>query len=77
MPTFQERFKELKNEKNVTYKDIAAALNIGIRGVQRYAEGKGYPDYHGLVALADYFGVSLDYLVGRTDEPMIAGRKKD
>jgi transcriptional regulator with XRE-family HTH domain len=53
------------------YKDIAEELHIGVRGVQRYAEGKGFPDFQGLIALADYFGVSLDYLVGRSDNPEV------
>jgi transcriptional regulator with XRE-family HTH domain len=69
MKTFQDRFKELKNKHNVPYKDIAEKLSIGVRGVQRYAEGKGYPDFQGLITLADYFDVSIDYLVGRSDDP--------
>lgn len=69
MASFQERFIELKSQKSVMYKDIAATLGIGVRAVQKYAEGKGYPEYLGLIALADYFNVSIDYLVGRSDNP--------
>jgi transcriptional regulator with XRE-family HTH domain len=69
MSTFQDRFRELKDHKHVMYKDIANELCIGVRGVQRYAEGKGFPDFQGLVALARYFGVSIVYLVGESDDP--------
>ena len=36
-----------------------------------YEKGKNYPDVRGLIGLADYFGVSTDYLLGRTDNPEI------
>ncbi|GGA35392.1 hypothetical protein GCM10007416_05270 [Kroppenstedtia guangzhouensis] len=67
MAEFKDRFKELKNEKNASYKDIANLLGISVRAVQHYASGDRFPDYHGLITLSDYFGVSLDYLVGRSD----------
>ena len=35
--------------------------------VHNYEAGKNHPDFNGLIALADYFNVSLDYLVGRSD----------
>ena len=38
-----------------------------MRGYQQYEYNESYPEVPGLVALADYFGVSLDYLMGRTD----------
>ena len=68
MANFQERFLDLKLKKNVTYKDIADVLRISPRAVQHYSDGRRFPDFHGLLALADYFDVSLDYLVGRSEE---------
>ena len=44
----------------------AAHLGITVRAYRYYEEGKRYPDFQGLIALADYFGVTLDDLVGRT-----------
>ena len=40
---------------------------LKLRGYQQYEYNEGYPEVPGLVAIADYFGVSLDYLMGRTD----------
>lgn len=69
MTVFHERFKVLKSGKNATYKDIADELQISARAVQHYADGKRFPDFHGLVKLADYFDVSIDYLVRWSDVP--------
>ncbi|GAC44275.1 helix-turn-helix domain-containing protein [Paenibacillus popilliae] len=69
MSSFADRFKELKQLKNVTYDEIGAVLNLKRRAVQTYADGTRRPDYDGLIALADYFDVSIDYLVGRSDDP--------
>jgi transcriptional regulator with XRE-family HTH domain len=69
MDVFAERYKALKKAKALTYPQIAERLGVGVRATQLYAQGKGKPDYEGLLELADYFGVSLDYLVGRSDNP--------
>ena len=67
MDIFSQRFKELKELKNATYQQIADIVGIQLRTAQYYASGKVKPDYYGLLALADYFDVSLDYLCGRYD----------
>ena len=67
MATFAERIKELRKEKRLTQQELAALFHLSLRGYQCYEYGAGYPEVPGLVALADYFGVSLDYLMGRTD----------
>ena len=41
------------------------------RQVYSYEKGRACPDMRGLIALADYFNVSMDYLAGRTDNPDI------
>ena len=69
MDIFAERFKSLKDKKGATYPQIAEYLGLKQRAVKCYASGEAKPDYFGLLALADYFDVSLDYLVGRSDEP--------
>jgi transcriptional regulator with XRE-family HTH domain len=69
MEIFCERFKELKVQKNLTYPQIAGHLGLQPRTIKLYASGGAKPDYHGLIMLADLFGVSLDYLVGRSDDP--------
>lgn len=64
---FQKRLKELRNAKGVSQITIAAALGITDRGYRKYEAGASEPTLSILIALADYFQVSLDYLCGRSD----------
>lgn len=64
---FCERIRQLRKEKGLTQKKIAVELNIGYRAYQCYELKQRYPDFQGLIAIADFFDVSLDYLVGRSD----------
>lgn len=68
MTDFKTRFKELKKANNLSYQELATLLGISVRAVQHYASGDRLPDFHGLIKLADRFDVSLDYLVGRSDD---------
>lgn len=67
--TFAERIIQLKTDRNLLQKDIAAAIGLSVRGYQYYEKGQKEPTLSVLLRLADFFGVSLDYLVGRTDDP--------
>ncbi|MDO4316313.1 MAG: helix-turn-helix transcriptional regulator [Oscillospiraceae bacterium] len=67
MIKFAERLQELRKEKPATQQAMADFLKIKLRSYQHYEGGDRRPDYEGLVALADYFGVTTDYLLGRTD----------
>lgn len=69
MMTFSERIIELKTSRNLLQKDIAAGINLSLRAYQRYEKEEQQPTLPVLVRLADYFDVSLDYLVGRSDDP--------
>ena len=66
MIKFAERLRELRREKKVTQSKMADFLGIKLRSYQNYEGGSRRPDYEGLVALADYYEVSLDYLIGRS-----------
>ena len=66
---YGERLKTLRKERKVQLKDLADYLGISIRGYQFYESEHNEPNIKILVALADYYGVSIDYLVGRTDTP--------
>ncbi len=68
MILFSQRLKELRLESGKTQKDMAEFLGIIVRGYQRYEYGEGYPEIPGLIALADFFDVSTDYLLGRSDQ---------
>ena len=72
-----ERLKYLRKQTNLKQTDVASLLKITTRNYQRYESGAIEPNINGLVALADYFNVSLDYLVGRSDNPAICNLKED
>ena len=65
---FVDRIIELKQEKKVLQKDIAEAIGISLRQYQRYEKGEQQPTLPVIIAIADYFNVSIDYLVGRSDD---------
>lgn len=69
MANFCERLNELKSIKNVLQKDIAKDIHLSLRAYQYYERGEREPNLSTLIALADYFDVSLDYLVGRSNNP--------
>ena len=62
-----ERLRELRKEQGETQKQVAAAIGIGERPYQYLESGEHRPSLDTLIALADHFGVSLDYLAGRSD----------
>lgn len=66
--TFAERLRELRFSRNLTQKDVYTAIGVSPIVYQRYEYGHS-PAYQKLIALADYFDVSLDYLCGRSDDP--------
>ena len=68
MANFSERIKELRKERGLKQREMAEVCGIKLRGYQCYEYGVGYPEALGLLFLADYFDVSLDYLMGRTDK---------
>ena len=75
MPTLGERLTFLQAERQLLKKDIAAAAGLSLMGYYRYERGERQPPADVLIALADYFDVSLDYLVGRSGDllPASAG----
>lgn len=69
MDLFAVRLQELRKARKIPQKELAERLGISVRAYHYYEEGKRYPDFQGLLSLADFYGVSLDYLVGRTENP--------
>ena len=63
-----KRLKELRKEKNILQKDVAKELNIKNTTYSNWEVGVSEPDIQSLKKLADFFGVSIDYLVGREEE---------
>ena len=66
---FSERLVSLRKSCNITQKQLASELGLSEVAVQNYESRRRKPAYDVLIALADYFDVSLDYLVGRSDDP--------
>jgi Predicted transcriptional regulators len=66
---FAERLKELRNKHKISQAALAELLKISQRQISYYENGKDTPPLPSLIILADYFGVSIDYLVGRSDKP--------
>lgn len=71
MANFSERVKELRTERGMSQDAVGKIIGVKRYSVWGYEKGKNFPDVPGLIALADYFGVSIDYLVGRTDNPEV------
>ena len=69
MTIFAERLRNNRALRRVTQSQVADAIGISTRGYQEYELSKKEPTMGKLVALADYFDVSIDYLVGRSDNP--------
>lgn len=64
---FGELLVQLRNNKKIFQKELASYLNVSIGTISNYENGIHTPDLSTLCKLADYFDVSTDYLLGRTD----------
>lgn len=71
MIKFNEHLKNVRKYHNKTQKEVAVALGITERNYQTLEYGKSKPSFDTLISLAEYFEVSIDYLVGRTDDPKL------
>ena len=69
MTIYAARLRQLRLDQKIMSKQIAELLNITPRNYQRYETGEVDPPTSKTIVLADYFDVSLDYLVGRSDNP--------
>lgn len=66
---FKERIKEIRFAQDLTQVEMAKFIKISERQYQNLEAGIVNPRYDTLIAIADAFGISLDYLAGRTDNP--------
>lgn len=64
---FNQRIRLLRDEKRLTQEDAARELGISPRNYQRLEADGAVPSYQSLVAIGEYYDVSLDFLVGRTE----------
>jgi transcriptional regulator with XRE-family HTH domain len=69
MVDFCDRLKKLRLEKGTPQKDLSVLLGVSVRAYQFYESGDREPNIENINKLADFFEVSADYLLGRTDDP--------
>lgn len=65
------RLKELRKKRQLSQIRLSIDLNMNQNTISRYENGTREADYKTLILIADYFDVSIDYLLGRTDNPKI------
>ena len=76
MPTLGNRLATLRKQKGLSQAELARLLGLGQSTIAMYERDKRQPDMDTLNRLADFFGVSADYLLGRADAPgrqLVAG----
>ena len=61
------RLKSLREEKGISQYQLADSLNLSRGLISNYEQGRREPDYNTLILIADYYEVSIDYLLGITD----------
>ncbi len=63
------RLKELRKQKGISQLKLAMDLSMNQNTISRYENGGREADYKTLIKIADYFNVSIDYLLERTNNP--------
>lgn len=63
------RLKELRKKRKLSQIRLAIELNMSQNTISRYENCVREADYKTLIIFADYFDVSIDYMLGRTDNP--------
>ncbi|AYE38435.1 XRE family transcriptional regulator [Companilactobacillus zhachilii] len=72
---FSNRLKDLRNNKHRTQKEIAKDLGVAPTTYASWEQGKREPDQAATLKIANYYGVTLDYLYGRNQTPDWATKK--
>lgn len=62
------RLKSLRTHRNITQSDLAKRIGVARTTYAMYEQGQREPDYDTLQKIADFYDVSTDYLLGRTDQ---------
>lgn len=65
------RLKLLRQQKGISQLKLAMDLNMNQNSISRYETGEREADYTTLILFADYFDVSIDYLLERTNNPKL------
>jgi transcriptional regulator with XRE-family HTH domain len=65
-----ERIKKERKRKGISQKMLSTRLNISQSNVSEWERGDSRPTIENLIKIADILGVTVDYLIGRTDNPL-------
>lgn len=71
MLTCGDKIAALREKRGLTQEDLAARIGISRASLSHYEKSRREPDYATMTKLADFFHVSLDYLLGRTTDPSV------
>lgn len=71
LANFSERFSGLLDVKGIPKKVVAELLGVTYRTINNYENGQREPSLEQVGKLADFFGVSVDYLAGKSDDPQL------
>ena len=63
-----QNLKLLRNQTSISQQELATEVGVSQQSINKYENHNVEPDIKTLIAIADYFNVSVDYLIGRTDE---------
>lgn len=66
-----DRLKKLRKEKKLSQYEVAEKLGFSRGKLANYEQGSRQPDYETLEKLADFYGCSIDYLLGRSNDPRL------
>lgn len=69
MMTCGDKIAALRDKRGLTQEDLASKIGISRASLSHYEKNRREPDYTTLTKLADFFHVSVDYLLGRTEDP--------
>lgn len=74
---YYEKLKELREKKNLTKRDVAKQFNVSESTYGKWELGKRKPDLETIAAIAEFYAVSTDFLLGNTDDPHPPGEKAE
>ena len=72
----RNRIRDLREDMDLQQSDLAEKTGIDQRTISNYETGKTVPDAYALIKLADFFGVSIDYLVCRTQQDLFTKERR-
>lgn len=64
---FRQRLRSMREQRRISRRVLSELCGLNASAVQRYERGENEPGMSALDAMADYFGCSVDYLMGRKD----------